>query len=165
MKNAPIRIIMAVCLALPLTLALGCQSGPGVKGSPADLAAIDKLWQQFTLADNTGDLDLMMSLWTEDGVRMAPDAPAVVGKTRIREAEKPMFEAMKNKLTLYPEQTLVSGDLAFSRGVAVLSMTPKAGGKTTTIKAKYGTVLVRQKDGSWKVAVDNFNLDEPPREE
>ena len=164
MKTKLFRIALVLSLVL-VALAGGCQSAPGVKGSAADLAAIDKLWDQWIAACNTGNLDLLMSLWVEDGVRMAPDTPTVLGKANIRASEKPLFEQSVIKMVLYREKPLVSGNMAFSRGVAVLSMTPKDGGKTATMRAKYGTLLLRQADGSWKVGVDNFSLDEPVKEE
>jgi len=43
-------------------------------------------------------------------------------------------------------------------------MTPKAGGKTIKLDGKYLTILERQADGSWKIAIDCFNSNVPPTE-
>ncbi|GAG86570.1 unnamed protein product, partial [marine sediment metagenome] len=57
-----------------------------------DIAAINELYDQYCLRVNTGDLDLFISLWTDDATRMDVDLPAIVGKENIRAHFKPRFE-------------------------------------------------------------------------
>lgn len=127
----------------------------------ADITAIKKIWKQYTFAAETGDLDLWISLWIDNGIQMPPDTPAVVGKEQIRARMKPLFDQLIIKIPITCEEVRVSGDLAFSRGTYTLSTTPKAGGETTKVSGKYLTIFARQADGSWKIARDCFNYDAP----
>jgi ketosteroid isomerase-like protein len=40
-------------------------------------------------------------------------------------------------------------------------MTPKEGGETTSYSGKFLDILVKQADGSWKIAIDCHNYNEP----
>ena len=39
---------------------------------------------------------------------------------------------------------------------------PKEGGDSIKVNGEYSTILQRQIDGSWKIAIDCFNYDAPP---
>lgn len=127
----------------------------------ADTTAINKIWNQYTVGCNTGDLDLWISLWTDNGIQMPPDTPARIGKEQIREKMKPLFDQFIIKIAITCEEVRVTGDLAFSRGTYTISTTPKAGGETTKLSGKYLTIFERQADGSWKIARDCFNYNAP----
>ena len=172
MKKTLLRFIMIIPLVILFCFTFGCQqpSEEAAKESEsavddyADIVAINKIWTQYAIGCNVGDFDLWISLWADDGIRMAPDAPAVIGKEQIREAMKPVFDQMTLYVTIGIKEVRVAGDWAFSRGTGTLSMTPKAGGKTIKLDGKYLTILERQADGSWKIAIDCFNSNVPPTE-
>ncbi|MDH5450096.1 MAG: SgcJ/EcaC family oxidoreductase [Candidatus Bathyarchaeota archaeon] len=128
----------------------------------ADITAIKEIWNQYTSACGTGDLDRWISLWTDNGIQMPPDTPARIGKEEIREKMKPLFDQFIIKIPITSKEIRVAGDLAFSRGTYTLSTTPKAGGEATRVTGKYLTILERQADGSWKIARDCFNYNAPP---
>jgi uncharacterized protein (TIGR02246 family) len=128
----------------------------------ADTAAINEVWNQYALANNTGDLELWLSLWDDNGVRLAPDTPAAFGKEQIRDQMTIPFEQFTNKAVINNEEVEVAGDWAFSRGTYTLSITPKAGGEEVVIDGKYMTILKRQPDGSWKIYRDIYNSSMPP---
>lgn len=75
---------------------------------------------------------------------------------------KPLFDQLIVKIAITNKEARIAGDLAFSRGIFTLSMTPKAGGETIKLSGKYLTILEKQADGSWKIARDCFNYNEPP---
>jgi len=127
-----------------------------------DITAIKEIFNQYTFACNTGDLDLWISLWTDNGIQMPPDTPARIGKEQIREKMKPLFDQFIIRIPITIREVRVAGDLAFSRGTYTLSTTPKAGGETIKLSGKYLTILEKQVDGSWKIARDCFNYNEPP---
>ena len=56
------------------------------------VALIYELWNECTAACHNGDLECLMSLWIDDGIQMAPDAPRRVGKEQIRAAMQPTFD-------------------------------------------------------------------------
>jgi uncharacterized protein (TIGR02246 family) len=122
----------------------------------ADVDAIHALYDQYCLGANTGDLDLFMSVWSDDAIRMGQDIPAVVGKEAVRGFFQPMFEGLDTHITLHGDTEVgVSGDMAYGWGNATLSMTPKGGGPTTTVDAKWLDVLKKGPDGSWKIYRDS----------
>ena len=134
----------------------------------ADIAAINEIINQYAVACNTGDFDLWISLWADDGVQMPPDTPARIGKEQIREAMKPAFDQMTFNIVITSiEDAKVYGDLGLTRCNYTLDMTPKAGGETIPAMrdGKALTLYERQSDGSWKIAFDCFNSNLPPKQE
>ncbi len=127
----------------------------------ADLAAINDNINRYESAMNAGDLDLWISLWADDAIQMAPDAPAVIGKEQIRAIYESIFSQFILKMIITNEEVRVAGDLSFSRGNYTLSMTPKAGGETIKIDGKYLSIEERQADGSWKIIRSCFNSNAP----
>ena len=125
-----------------------------------DIAAIKEVLNQYAVGITSGDFDLWMSLWADDGTQMPPDAPANVGTEEIRQKMKPAFDDMKMNLTIRSiEDAKIFGDLGLTRCVYTLEMTPKAGGETIAAmpEGKALTFYERQSDGSWKIAYDCFN--------
>ena len=131
----------------------------------ADIAAIEEIWDNYVLGMKTGDLDLWMSLYTDDVVKMLPDEPAVFGKEDLRASMKPLFDNFTFEIDIYNEEVQVAGDWAFSRGTCTVCLTPKAGGEPLYMDAKYLTIFKRQADGSWKIYIDCFNSNVPPAQE
>lgn len=131
-----------------------------------DITAINELYDQYCLWANTGDLDLFISLWADDAIKMDVDLPAIFGKENIRAHFKPGFEQFNLKCAICGEtEVQVSDDWAFSRGTYTLSLTPKEGGPTTYIDGKWLDILKRQADGSWKIYIDCLNYNAPPKVE
>lgn len=128
----------------------------------ADIAAIRKIFDQYKFAWESEDLDLFISLWTDDAMEMVPGRPALVGKEQMVEMWRPFFDKFIMKLPMPPKEIVVAGDWAFCRGTYVFSVTPKAGGDTVERAGKYLSILERQADGSWKIARECFNYDAPP---
>ncbi|MHA1925626.1 MAG: YybH family protein [Candidatus Thorarchaeota archaeon] len=130
-----------------------------------DIAAIKELLNQFVTSTNTGDFDLWMSLWADDGIQMPPNARSKKGKEQIREVSKSTFENMKMDIAIKSiEELEVHGDIGLVRGEYSLRLTPKAGGETIDAMpdGKVLTILRKQSDGSWKIAYDCFNSNLPP---
>jgi uncharacterized protein (TIGR02246 family) len=130
----------------------------------ADIAAIEETGNLYALALNTGDLELWLSLHTDDVVKMPPGAPSTFGQEELRAKMEPAFDNFTFEMALYPEEAQVSGDLGFARGTYTVLMTPKAGGETISAMpdGKYLTIYKRQADGSWKLSHDCYNSNVPP---
>lgn len=128
----------------------------------SDVAQIYKVWKEYAAAFNDGDMDRWISLWIEEGIRMPPDAPRSVGLPQIRVSIQQIFENINfEEFTINPDEVHVMGDQAYSHGSYCTSMTPKTGGETIEVSGKYLTILTKQADGFWKIAVDCFNSDAP----
>ncbi|MFB0554093.1 MAG: DUF4440 domain-containing protein [Phycisphaerae bacterium] len=132
----------------------------------ADIAAIKECGNLYALALETGDLELWLSLHTDDIVKMGPDAPSVLGLEQLRAKMEPVFDDFTFEMTINTEEAQVSGDLGFARGTYTLSMTPKAGGETISAMpdGKFLTIWKRQADGSWKASHDCYNSNVPPEQ-
>ena len=129
----------------------------------ADIAALEEHIDLYALAMTTGDLDLWMSLYTEDTVKMAPDAPAVFGKEALRASMEPLFEAFTfEDMDIFNVEIQLAGDYAFIRCDFTATMTPTAGGEPAYIDAKDMSIMQRQSDGSWKLHWDCWNSNVPP---
>ena len=130
-----------------------------------DIAAIREVLNQYAVGISTGDFDLWMSLWTDDGRQMPPDAPACVGKEQIRKEMKPAFDEMSMEMAILSvEDTKIYRDFGLTRCKYTLKMTPQAGGETINAmpEGKALTLYERQSDGSWKIAFDCFNSSVAP---
>ncbi len=133
-----------------------------------DINAIKGVLGQLEASCNSGDFDLWISLWADDGVQMPPDAPARIGKEQIREVAKPAFDEMNLDIAIHRiDSAEVHGDLGLTRCTYTLKLTPKAGGETINAMpdGMALTLYGRQSDGSWKVAYDCSNSNAPPQQE
>ena len=141
------------------------QQGGKMSIHEADIAAINELYDQYCLGGNTGDLELFISVWADDVIRMEPDIPPILGKEQVRARFEPLFEQFDQNIIIHGEtEVQVSGDLAFSRGTYTVSMAPKGKGATTSFDGKWMDILKKQADGSWKIYRDCLIIDAPPQE-
>lgn len=157
------KIILVITLAM-LCFTLSCKK----QDTEADITALKEVLNQYAVACNTGDFDLWISLWADDGVQMPPNAPSVMGKEQIREANKPGFDQMTLDIAITSiEDAKVYGDLGLTRCNYTLAVTPKAGGETVIVMpdGKDLTIFQRQSDGSWKIIYDCFNSNVQPTAE
>ena len=163
MKKPLLQFIMIIPLILLICFTLSCgQLGEKVDVE-ADIAAIDEVLFQYGIASSTGDLELYMSLHTDDIVKMGPDAPTVYGQEALRAGTKFFFDNFTVDGASFPEETYVDGNMGFTRGNYTLTITPKAGGDPFYVDGKYLTIFKRQADGSWKIARDCYNSNVPPK--
>ena len=132
----------------------------------ADIVAINELYAQYCLGANTDDLDLFISCWADDAIRLEPDHSSIFGKENIRAFFKVLYDRFNINITIYGDTEIqVTKDMAFGRGTAILLLTPKEGGPTTHLDAKWLDILKRQTDGSWKIYRDMVNYNGPPKVE
>jgi ketosteroid isomerase-like protein len=91
-----------------------------------DKGAVGLIRDRYIAAVDSGNLDELMSLWTDNGVLLPPDQPAVVGKEAIRTWYQGMFSQFEVAATLRPAETHIASDWGFDRGAYTLTLTPKA---------------------------------------
>lgn len=159
------RIICAERQAVPayifliqvLMLASGCNA-PVDKS--ADIAAIKAMSAARAKAFNEGKAKEIAIHFTEDGVLMAPGAPATSGRAAVEAYYQSIFDQYATELESGYKEVEVSGDLAYGRGFAKVKLVPHGGGDTLVSSAKYINILQRQKDGSWLTSHDIWNGDE-----
>ena len=140
--------------------ALGGQAGqrPAVpagsgQGRSADVAGIEKAFQQDIAATVSRDPVALTDLWTDDAVRMGADPPAEVGKQAIRESNERQTANKGFKVLSYVPETK---DLTLFDGWAVVwrhytaSFVASPGGEPTRVRGTVLGVLKKLPDGSWK---------------
>ena len=152
----PSTIILAIALAM-LSFVISCQK----QNTEADIAAINELFKQATLACSTGDAELYLSLFTEDAVVMATEFPSMNGMEEFRPTFEGVFGMFDLELPYTVDKVEVHGDWAFARSSFQYSMTLKEGGETTTRVGKELDIFKRQADGSWKIYMECWNYDAP----
>ena len=132
------------------------------RAKTVDVALVYELWHDFAAAANDGDFARWIALWTDDGIQMLPGAPRRVGKTKIREAMQPVFALVNiTNMSVQIEQVRILGDWAFSHGMLIFEVMPKEGGETRRYSGKFLDILEKQVDGTWKIAIDCHNSNQP----
>ncbi len=126
-----------------------------------DRAAIQKLQQKDILASMAFDIDALLSLWTDDGVLLAPQHAPVTGHSALRRFYQQQHNALGNVEMLgYEEEwheVRLLGDYAYQWGQIRSRM------RSGQTKAESSTVvnamrlLKREEDGSWRVARAIYN--------
>ena len=149
----PVRCWMAVVsTAALLVYASGCatrrSTGPDLN---ADLQAILAVDESGDAAVTAGDVEGEISRFSEDGIYMWPDAPAVEGRTALRAWFTDLFERVEIELDNKTDEVEIHGDWAYTRGRSKAIIRPKDGGAARTVHGKYINILRRQPDGSWKI--------------
>ena len=158
-------IYSVVLVLLVLFTTLSCSKQVSEADLEADKTAIKQVLSQYEAAANSGNFDLWISLWADDGVRMPPGALTKEGVAQITEEMEPLFEQMKFDIKITSvEEATVSGDIGLTRCSYNLSAIPKEGGDKIIIDpdGKALTLYRRQSDGTWKIAYDCFNTNITP---
>ena len=142
---------MVPMVALVAIVALAGCAPQGTQPSP-ELAAMSERWEQ---AINTGDLDMLVSMYTSDARLMAPNSPMGQGSEAIRAAFGEMIEAgITGEIDTL--EAAVSGDLGYRAGT--YSLFAADGSPIDT--GKYVEVWEKTAAG-WQIAYDVYNSDLP----
>lgn len=159
-RLAPVsRVLAALGLLLQFGLA-GCAPASGETEAEA-LAAIAEFNRQYLAAINGGDIDALAALTTEDHMMIASGGPPTHGKQALVDAMTGAFARFDFDESWAPEETVVSGDLAFQRGTFIVNTRPKAGGEGSQMTGNFLRIYRRQPDGAWLMVRDNFNSATP----
>ena len=131
----------------------------------ADIQAIKDLEAKWAAAANTGDIESIMSLLTDDVIMLSANEPIKEGKEAVRAAILADLEesALENTKVMVVEVRL-AGDWAYARGTWGGTNIPKAGGESSQFVGKWIDIFERQPDGSWKVICNMYNSDLPVSE-
>ena len=138
----------------------GNVDGPGTSHvKAADLAAIGKLHQQDIDVTLTQDPKGLMDIWAEDGMRVASDGTAVVGKAAIAadnakfRAANPEFKVLKYEPDLQHFSMAVADGWAVETGTLSASFKTSRKNEVVSMNIKALRLLERQPDGAWKFAL------------
>ncbi len=142
---------MVPMVALVAIVALAGCAPQGTQPSP-ELAAMSERWEQ---AINTGDLDMLVSMYTSDARIMAPNTPLSEGHDAVK-ADFGGMIAAGITAELNTLEAEVSGDLGYRAGT--YSLFAADGSPIDT--GKYVEVWEKTAAG-WQIAYDVYNSDLP----
>jgi ketosteroid isomerase-like protein len=124
----------------------------------------------YSQALETGDTELYMALWDENGIQLPPDAPYNIGVEAIRAGVEPLMADfdMTMDITVI-EARAVSDNWGYMWGTYYFTGTPKGGGEGFSVDGKFSTIVKkrykhdrdRRRLGPWKVYIDCFNSNVP----
>ncbi|HUF71527.1 MAG TPA: nuclear transport factor 2 family protein [Gammaproteobacteria bacterium] len=143
---------------MALSFHAGCSPSAQSTDAGAE-AAIAEFNRQYLAAINEADINALADLTTEDHMMIMSGGEPLAGKQALVDAMTGAFERFAFDEAWMPEETVVSGDLAYQRGTFVVNATPRAGGAATRTTGNFMRIYRRQPDGSWLMVRDMFNSD------
>ena len=123
----------------------------------ADVAVIKAMSSDRAAAFVRGDAAGIAKHFTENAVLMPPNSPTLTGRKAVQDYYQAIFDANATQLDSRYDEVKVDGDLAYGRGFAEVTVTPKSGGAPVRSTAKCLNILQRQPDGTWKTTHDIWN--------
>ena len=116
---------------------------------------------QFVEDFNRGNLDALKTIHEDDAMLLAPDSPATVGGSEtVVKGYVEMWDAGWRNLSLSSVEIGSDGNLAYHVG-KVETDVPTKEGSTKRVAGKFVDIYRRGEDGSWKVHLTIYNMDEP----
>ncbi len=150
---------------LSLLLIAGCTPTEPVEeatSTEADVEAINKASDEFVAAAKANDTEGLVSVYAADAVLMPPNDPAAKGSEAVRAWMQSFLDQFTiEDFSISAEEVVVTGDWAFRRGTFTMTLSPAVGGEQTQDAGKFIEIWQRQADGSWKIARDIWNSDNP----
>jgi uncharacterized protein (TIGR02246 family) len=130
--------------------------------SPADssdIAVLKAAAAIFMEAFNTEDAETLAALFTEDGVMLPPNAPAIFGRDAIRASSREDFAMMDQAIELEDLEITVEGDLGYKAG----RYRVRSEKNQLIDRGKYIEIW-RKVDGQWLIHRDIWNSSMPKSE-
>jgi ketosteroid isomerase-like protein len=143
--------------SLAFVASLVACAGSAGPSEAEDLAAIAEFNRQYLAAINDGDIDALAELTTDGHMMISSGGTPLAGKQALVDAMTGAFGNFEIDETWAPEETVVSGDLAYQRGSFVVIARPKSGGEASRSTGNFLRIYRRQPDGSWFMIRDMLN--------
>ena len=118
--------------------------------------------ERVRTASLSGDIDPLVSLFTDDAIFMPPNDTTVYGKDEIRSWWEEYFDFFRVTSSVQTEREVtVAGDQAFDRAAFSATIVPKQHGARITDDIRSLIVWRREPDGSWKISHQIWNSTKP----
>ena len=144
------RFLMPVVLMFALA---ACTPKAAQVDSAADNAALLAAAETFNKAYNDKNADAVAAIYTTDAELLPPDAPAIVGRSGIREHYANDIANAWVQLTITTGESGTAGDWGWRSGTWSVATEP-------VMTGKYVEVWRRASDG-WQMYRDIWNGDAP----
>lgn len=152
MKRIVVVIALLMCAMPALGQALPSKAAADVLAEAR--SAIDKGNAQWSEGWFKRDAAMVSAIFADDGVQLTLSGKVVKGRQQIMERLKAAMEGADPgvKVTVTTANVWVDGDTAYETGKYKYEYTEK--GKPGVEEGRYVTAWKKQKDGSWKLAMD-----------
>jgi ketosteroid isomerase-like protein len=121
------------------------------------LQEIQKLSDHMTAMVESGDVQGIMQILTDDVVFLPPNDSAKVGKQDYYKWVIGFQQRYKIKVSIQSQEISVADHWAYEWGYIQESYTPRAGGVASSFDGKFLRIFQKQTDGSWKIARATWN--------
>ena len=147
--------ITKLSLAGLLILAAGRTPAQDAGTHAAEVRAIQDNEARWNREFEARDLEKVVEHYSGDATMMAPGLPAASGRDAIRAVVEQMVadSALSLKFRTARVEVAGSGDMGWSQGSYVMTMTDPRTGKPVTSSGSYVTVY-RKEAGRWKAVSD-----------
>ena len=149
-------MLLAALFASVLTTSFVDHASAQSSVTAADEAAIAEFNRRYLDAINDGDIETLASLTTEGHMMISSGGPPLTGKQALVDAMTRAFQTTDFEESWAPQETVVSGDLAYQRGTFVVVAKGKTGGAESRITGNFLRIY-RKIDGAWFMVRDSFN--------
>ena len=161
MRLAPASTLVVVTAAIiacnPAPAGSGAASSTA-SGSDNDAAALMQTSRDWAKAAAAGNVDEIVSYWSDDAIVLEPNQPALVGKQAIRGMVEASMKIPKFSITWEPERASISKDGGMGYLIEHNRVTlADSTGKVRTMYGKAVTVWRKDASGRWKCVVDTWN--------
>jgi len=154
MKRASIGLVVLGLAVLAASLVFAQAKAADSDAMAEVRRAIDKGNAQWSEGWKKGDAALVAAIFAEDGVQLAGSGKVFKGPAQIAERQKAAMQSVDPgpKVTVTTTRVWLDGDTAYETGKYKYETAEK--GKPSVDQGRYVTIWKRQKDGSWKLAMD-----------
>lgn len=121
---------------------------------------IRKLLTAWASAVRRADAAAIASLVTEDAEFWSQGAAPLVGRAMVETAMAAFLGQYELDQHFEMQELVISGDLAFARGLERNRVTPRSGGEPKEVLQRAFSVIRRELDGRWRFARGMTN--QPP---
>ena len=155
LKEKSMKPVLWVFVGLSAFTVAACQPRVSREAETMALLERDRAWAR---AAATGNVDSIVSFWTEDARVLLPDHPAYVGTEAIRKMVTTSLAIPGFQISWTPENAIVSasGDLAYTYGTNSVTV-PDSAGHPVTTEGRYVEVWRKEKSGEWRCSIDINN--------
>jgi uncharacterized protein (TIGR02246 family) len=154
---------VAMC-GLAALLLTGCnQAMPDTR--EADAKAIRDTETQWNQDWAAKDVDKILAHYADNAMLMATGMPSSTGKDAIRKTLQGLLSdpALSLKFQASRVEVARSGEMGYTQGTYMLTMTDPNTKQAVTDHGSYVTTYAKQPDGTWKAVADIATSEVPPQ--
>ena len=126
----------------------------------SDQEAILRAIESFAASYNSGDLRALLSYYDDDLVKVRQGVQAE-SKADTERRVGDVFARFDTKVQVENLEIEVSGDMAFTRGIFTVTVSPRDKGEAQQVVRRYLEVW-RKRAGEWRVARTMDNAQDAP---